>query len=62
MKSLPGSKHMALRMPWKLSANLVEAGMDSPALEQLLGEIPPTAIADVLARVNSQLAAAKSSQ
>ncbi len=45
--------------PWKLSANLVEAGMDSPALEQLLGEIPPTAIADVLARVNCQLAAAK---
>ena len=45
--------------PWKLSPNLVEAGMDSPALEQLLGEIPPTAIADVLARVNCQLAAAK---
>jgi signal transduction histidine kinase len=44
---------------WKLSPNLVEAGMGSPALEQLLGEIPPTAIADVLARVNSQLAAAK---
>jgi signal transduction histidine kinase len=45
--------------PWKLSANLVEAGMDSDALEQLLGEIPPTATADVLARVNCQLAAAK---
>src|SRR5687767_5616091 len=45
--------------PWKLSSNLVEAGMDSPELEQLFGEIPPTAIADVLARVNSQLAAAK---
>lgn len=45
--------------PWKLSANLVEAGMDSAALEQLLGEIPSTATADVLARVNSQLAAAK---
>jgi signal transduction histidine kinase len=44
---------------WKLSPNLVEAGMDSPALEQLLGEIPSTAIADVLARVNSQLAAAR---
>ena len=44
---------------WKLSPNLVEAGMDSPALEQLLGEIPPTAISDVLARVSSQLAAAK---
>jgi len=45
--------------PWKLSGNLVEAGMDSTALEQLLGEIPPTATADVLARVNFQLAAAK---
>jgi signal transduction histidine kinase len=44
---------------WKFSANLVEAGMDSAALEQLLGEIPATAIADVLARVNCQLAAAK---
>lgn len=44
---------------WKLSPNLVEAGMDSAALDQLLGEMPPTAIADVLARVNSQLAAAK---
>src|ERR1051325_9273831 len=45
--------------PWKLSGNLVEAGMDSGALEQLLGEIPSTATADVLARVNCQLAAAK---
>lgn len=45
--------------PWKLSANLVEAGMDSAALEQLLGEIPSSATADVLSRVNSQLAAAK---
>src|SRR5215510_10140091 len=44
---------------WKLSANLVEAGMDSAALEHLLGEIPASATADVLARVNSQLAAAK---
>src|SRR5690349_19813462 len=45
--------------PWKLSGNLVEAGMDSAALEQLLGEIPSSASADVLARVNCQLAAAK---
>src|ERR1044072_439999 len=44
---------------WKFSANLVEAGMDSAALEQLLGEIPATAVSDVLARVNCQLAAAK---
>jgi signal transduction histidine kinase len=45
--------------PWKLSSNLVEAGMDSTALEQLLGEIPRTAIADVLVRVNCQLTAAR---
>jgi signal transduction histidine kinase len=45
--------------PWKLSGNLVEAGMDSAALEQLLGEIPSTATVDVLARVNCQLSAAK---
>src|ERR1041385_1496125 len=45
--------------PWKISANLVAAGMASAALEQLLGEIPATATADVLARVNCQLAAAK---
>jgi signal transduction histidine kinase len=45
--------------PWKLSGNLVEAGMDSKALGQLLGEIPQTAFVDVLARVNCQLAAAK---
>ncbi|HEU4833189.1 MAG TPA: ATP-binding protein [Pyrinomonadaceae bacterium] len=45
--------------PWKFSANLVEAGMDSAALQKLLGEIPATATADVLARVNCQLAAAK---
>src|SRR6185503_12450802 len=44
---------------WKLSPNLVEAGMNSTALEQLLGEIPSTATTDVLARVNCQLAAAK---
>ena len=44
---------------WKLSPNLVEAGTDSQGLEQLLGEIPLTAFSDVLARVNSQLAAAK---
>jgi signal transduction histidine kinase len=44
---------------WKFSGNLVEAGMDPAALEQLLGEIPQTATADVLSRVNCQLAAAK---
>ena len=45
--------------PWKLSANLVEAGIDPAALDELVQEIPSTAIVDVLARVNSQLAAAK---
>lgn len=45
--------------PWRLSANLVEAGIDSAALEELLGEFPETTTADALARVNSQLAAAK---
>src|ERR1044072_7629381 len=32
---------------WKFSANLAEAGMDSAPLEQLLGEIPATAVSDV---------------
>jgi signal transduction histidine kinase len=45
--------------PWKLSANLVEAGIDPAALEQLLGEIPASATLDALTRVNCQLAAAK---
>jgi signal transduction histidine kinase len=45
--------------PWRLSANLVEAGIDSAALVRLLGDIPPAALVDVLARVNCQLAAAK---
>lgn len=45
--------------PWKLSNNLVEAGIDASALERMLGEVEKSAIADVLARVNSQLAAAK---
>ncbi|HEX5874477.1 MAG TPA: ATP-binding protein, partial [Pyrinomonadaceae bacterium] len=44
---------------WKLSSNLVEAGIDAEALDQLVSEIPSTAISDVLGRVNSQLAAVK---
>jgi signal transduction histidine kinase len=44
---------------WKLSGNLVEAGIDEEALEQILGQIDPSAIVDVLARINAQLAAAK---
>ena len=45
--------------PWQLSSNLVEAGIDSASLDQLLGEVPSTAMIDVLSRVNCQLAAAK---
>ncbi|MCA1578706.1 MAG: cyclic nucleotide-binding domain-containing protein [Acidobacteria bacterium] len=48
-----------IQEPWKLSANLVEAGIDSAALVQLLGDIPPATLVDVLSRVNCQLAAAK---
>lgn len=48
-----------LEEPWKVSANLVEAGIDAAALQQLLNEIESEVFADVLARVNSQLAAAK---
>ena len=45
--------------PWRLSANLVEAGIDSAELVQLSDDIPPAALVDVLSRVNCQLAAAK---
>jgi len=45
--------------PWKLSANLVEAGIDSAGLERISGKLEASALADVLARVNAQLAAAK---
>jgi signal transduction histidine kinase len=45
--------------PWKFTNNLVEAGIDSTALERMLGTVEADAIADVLARVNAQLAAAK---
>jgi signal transduction histidine kinase len=45
--------------PWKLSANLVEAGVDSKKLEEVLSKIQPAAFGDVLVRVNAQLAAAK---
>ncbi len=45
--------------PWKFTNNLVEAGIDSTALERMLGTVQADAIADVLARVNAQLAAAK---
>ncbi len=44
---------------WKVSNNLVEAGIDASCLERLLGQIEASAFAAVLARVNAQLAAAK---
>lgn len=44
---------------WKLSANLVEAGIEAVDLERISGDLEPSAFADVLARVNAQLAAAK---
>lgn len=44
---------------WKLSGNLVEAGIDAADLERISSDIEPGAFADVLARVNAQLAAAK---
>jgi signal transduction histidine kinase len=44
---------------WKLSANLVEAGIDAVDLGRISVDLEPIAFADVLARVNAQLAAAK---
>ena len=45
--------------PWKLSNNLVEAGMDAESLEQLAEKIDAGSIEDVLARVNAQITTAK---
>jgi signal transduction histidine kinase len=45
--------------PWKYSNNLVEAGIDAEHLEQIFGTIDASAIGDVLARVNAQLATVK---
>ena len=45
--------------PWKHSNNLVEAGIDAAALDQLQQQVGPDTIADVLVRVSAQLAAAK---
>lgn len=44
---------------WKYSNNLVEAGIDAERIEKLFGTIEPSAIGDVLARINAQLATAK---
>jgi signal transduction histidine kinase len=45
--------------PWKLSGNLVEAGIDAARLQRISDALQQDAFDDVLARVNSQLAAAK---
>jgi signal transduction histidine kinase len=45
--------------PWKLSGNLVEAGIDAAGLQRISAVLGQVAFGDVLARVNAQLAAAK---
>ena len=45
--------------PWRLSSNLVEAGIDVTGLERISAGLESSAVADVLARVNAQLTAAK---
>jgi signal transduction histidine kinase len=45
--------------PWKFSANLVEAGIDSTALENISERLETSAFTDLLSRVNAQLSVAK---
>ena len=45
--------------PWKLSGNLVEAGIDAAGLERISDVLEEETLADMLARVNAQLAVAK---
>jgi signal transduction histidine kinase len=45
--------------PWKISGNLVEAGIDAAGLQRISEVLEKDAFDDVLARVNAQLAAAK---
>jgi signal transduction histidine kinase len=45
--------------PWKLSGNLVEAGIDAAGLQRISDVLEQGTVVDVLARVNAQLAAAK---
>jgi len=45
--------------PWKLSGNLVEAGIDAASLQRISEVLGNGAFDDVLSRVNAQLAAAK---
>ena len=44
---------------WKYSNNLVEAGVDADRIGKLLGTLEASAIGDVLARINAQLAVAR---
>lgn len=44
---------------WRITANLVEAGVNTEALEKLLGVMGSGNLEDVLMRVNAQLSAAK---
>jgi signal transduction histidine kinase len=45
--------------PWKLSGNLVEAGIDAAGLQRISDVLDKDTFDDVLARVNAQLSAAK---
>jgi signal transduction histidine kinase len=44
---------------WKLSANLVEGGINADDLEQMSGKLQPSAFTDLLGRINAQLTVAK---
>lgn len=45
--------------PWKLSGNLVEAGIGVPGLQQLSDVLGEEAFSDAIERINAQLSAAK---
>jgi signal transduction histidine kinase len=45
--------------PWKLSGNLVEAGIDAASLQRISGVLEEETFGDLVSRVNAQLAAAK---
>jgi signal transduction histidine kinase len=52
-------EHHGVNDPWKLSGNLVEAGIDEEGLQRVSDLLEKDAFDDVLARVNAQLSAAK---
>jgi signal transduction histidine kinase len=45
--------------PWKLSGNLVEAGIDTDGLQQISSVLEKDTVSDVLSRINAQLTASK---